>query len=493
MHFTRYNKSGFITLYILVFGVVFLILLAALLGFILSQMRQARHELAQEQALHIAEAGLHRYWWYLVHKGEEILEGEEVGCPPSPCQDCPECEYEFTLPGLGTMGEYSLEVEEIRTCGVTGAIGVTATGWTKDFPALQRRIGIRYIQPSVAEYSFILNDNVWAGPDRNIMGPYHSNGGIRMDGQNNSLVTSEQEEWVCTDSFGCSPCPDVCQIKAGQGCVCPGVFTTAHGNQELFRSGAPHFDFEGITVDLARIKNLTEQGEGLYFPPSEKGKSPVQRSGYHVILKGRDIEVREIVLLSEIRAYSEEDNYHWEESIIKNSAASESYSLGECGLLFFEDDVWIEGQVEGKLTIASANLITPGKNTNVWLKDDITYTTGSKEDGLVLIGQGSVLIAPDAPDYLDLHGIYIAQTGRFGRNHYDASWYPQYAKKEELKIQGTIVSNKRVGTKWTSGGVWVSGYSQRENIYDPQLSYYPPPFLPTISENFRYKGWEEIR
>jgi len=60
------SKKGFIITYILVFGFVFLILLAGLLGFILSQLKQAEYELAMEQALYVAEAGLNRYRWYLV-------------------------------------------------------------------------------------------------------------------------------------------------------------------------------------------------------------------------------------------------------------------------------------------------------------------------------------------------------------------------------------------------------------------------------------------
>ena len=47
------EKQGFIITYILVFGSVFLILLVGLLGFILSQLRQAKYELAYEEALHI--------------------------------------------------------------------------------------------------------------------------------------------------------------------------------------------------------------------------------------------------------------------------------------------------------------------------------------------------------------------------------------------------------------------------------------------------------
>jgi len=486
------SKDGFIITYILIFGFTFLILLSSLLSFILFQLKQAKYELAMEQALYVAEAGLNRYRWYIVHKSQELFNGEEIGCPPSDCHDCSPCEYEHILPGFGVIGKYQLEVVENRPCEITTGVSVVATGWTTEFPNFQRTIRVHYIRPTVAEYSYILNHNVWAGADRIIMGPYHSNGGIRMDGSNNSLVTSEQTEWICTSSYGCASCPDECEHIGGQGCICPGVFTTANGEEEFFRVGASHFDFEGITVDLGQIKGLSQpppegEGKGLYFPPSGE-------EGYHVILKGREVEVRKITELSRVRAYTEEQDYHWEYSIISGEEAGIDYFLSGCGLIYIEDNVWVEGEIEGKITLAVADLISPGKEADTWLKDDIVYQDGNSADGFVLIGQHNTLIAPDSPDYMELNGVYVAQTGNFGMNHYTPWRYGVSAKKEELKIFGSIVSNGRVGTKWTStGGVWVSGYRERINIYDPELSFDPPSFLPYISEEFRYKGWEEIQ
>ncbi len=485
------KQPGFIVTYILVFGVVFVILISAALTLILSQIKQAKHELAYEQSLQIAEAGLSRYKWYLTHKSQELSNGAEVGCPPSNCQDCQPCHYEYNLPGIGNIGEYDINVIENRPCGITTAVTVTATGWTKQFPDLQRKIKVHYIKPTVAEYSYILNDNVWAGSDRVIQGPYHSNGGIRMDGTNNSLVTSEQSEWVCTDSFGCSSCPSVCHYQSPQGCICPGVFTTANGDSSLFRTGVSHFDFEGITVDLGKIKHLTQplpegEGKGLYLPPSNA-------QGYHVILKGREVEVRKINELTRVQAYSTEEGYHWEYSIISEEGAGVNYSLNDCGLIFVEDNVWVEGTVEGKITLAAADLITAGQDRNIWLKNNLVYNSQDGSDGLVLIGQNNVLITPDSPNYLNLDGVIVAQKGHFGRNYYSSYWYPQYSKKEILTIYGTIVSNGRVGTQWTSGGTFVSGYRERTNIYDPKLSLSPPSFLPSTSEEFSYRGWQEVQ
>ncbi len=485
------SKRAFILTYILVFGSVFLVLLTALLGFILSQLKQTKHELAYEQSLHIAEAGLNRYKWYLLHREQELFGGVEIGCPPSDCASCAPCEYEFSLPGIGVIGKYQLDVVEERACGITTSIQVTSTGWTNQFPDADRIIRVRYIKPTVAEYSYILNHNVWAGDDRVIMGPYHSNGGIRMDGQNNSFVSSEQEQWVCTDSFGCSSCPQECSYSWSQGCLCSGVFTTANGNENLFRIGVAHFDFEGITIDLGTIKGLTKpppagQGKGLYLPPSNA-------YGYHVIINQRQLSVRKVERVSRVYAYDTDLGYFWEDSIIDREGSAVNYNLNDCGLVFIEDNIWLQGTVSGKITMAVADLISPSVTRNIWLKDNITYLNPDNADSLVVIGQNNVLISPDSPNYLDLQGVFVAQTGHFGRNYYSPYSYPSYAKKEQLNIFGSIVSNGRVGTKWTSGSVWVSGYKERQNIYDPTMSFNPPPFLPSISEEFSYKKWEEIQ
>jgi len=472
------KNNGFTITYILVFGTVFMILLSGLLGFVLSQFKMSRVELAYEQALHIAEAGLDRYRWYLVHKADEIATGVEIGCPPSDCIDCAECEYEVSLPGIGVIGRYIIDVEEERSCDITTAIKAEVRAWTLDYPNIDRRLRVHYIKPTVAEYSYIINDNVWAGSDRIILGPYHSNGGIRMDGENNSLVTSEQEEWICTSSFGCDSCPSPCYYS--WGCRCPGVFTTANGNEDLFRSGVSHFDFEGITVDLGIVKNLTlNQGKGLYLPPSNQ-------EGYHVIINDRQVSVRVVEDTNYIYAYSTEQGYFWEPSLIDDQGSATNYNLSDCGLIFIEDQVWLEGEVGGKITMAVGDLITPGLDRGVWLLDGVSYN--DDDSSFVLMSQDSALISPDGPDYMDLEGIFIAQNGKFGINHYSSSNY----KKELLTINGTIVSNGRVGTKWTSGGVWASGFRERRSIYNPDMSFNPPPFLPAILEEFMFKGWEEL-
>jgi hypothetical protein len=480
-------QKGAITTLVLVFGSVFLLLFSGLAGFLLLQLKESRQKAAWNQALTIAEAGINYYRWHLAHAPEDLQDGQDWCCESPPCLVCGPYEHDFSDPEGGVIGKYSLEITGNQQCGQISAVTITSTGWVDKYPNTKRTIRVKYVKPTVADYTYLLNDNVWAGADREIKGPYHSNRGIRMDGENKSLVTSAREDWVCTDSFGCSTCPDQCWTEESN-CVCPGVFTTTNGNEELFNFPIPPFDFNGITMDLAAIKSLTQEGQGIYLPPSDN-------EGYHLVFRNnRSIDVYEITELDAVYAYDSENGWHWEYSVIDEEAFLGNYPISDdCGLVFIEDDVWAEGEVKGKITTVSANLINPNTETDVWLEGNIEYTTKDGSDGLVLVGQHNNLIGLYVPDNMELHGIYIAQTGHFGRNHYPCTLYWPECKRSSLEIFGSIVSNGRVGTKWTySNGSWASGFEKRENIYDPQQSSNPPPFLPCISEEHQFNEWEEM-
>jgi hypothetical protein len=86
---------------------------------------------------------------------------------------------------------------------------------------------------------------------------------------------------------------------------------------------------------------------------------------------------------------------------------------------------------------------------------------------------------------MELRGIFIAQKGRFSRNHYPGNI------RDELEIYGSVISNGRVGTQWVSGSQVISGYLKRESYFDSNLVYNPPPFVPYITPDFKIVKWEE--
>lgn len=474
----NYNSKGIIITYVLVFGAIFLLMLTGLLGFILIQLKQSGQKMSWNQALSIAEAGIDRYRWCLIN-------GAESGCSG---------EKDYYDEQGNIVGRFSLESASSTACGQVTQRQVTATGWTLQYPSVRRTVRVVYGRESVAKYSYILNSSVWIGGDHTINGPYHSNGGIRMDGTNQSLVSSaaiidDVGEWICTDSFGCNPCPTGtggCRVSAGK-CICPGVFTTtANPTVSLFKFPLPPFDFNAITMDLADIKDKAQNNGGLYFPVSD---DLVHGSkGYHLkFLANGTVQVWAVMALQQINGYSDEEGWYQNRFIINNESLYGTYSIpSACSAIYVEDDLWVEGTVKGKVVVASANLVDPNVDTSIILPGSVTYSVYSGTDGLALIGEKNVLIGPQSPNDMEIHAIVLAQKGRFGRNHYTGNY------RNSLKIYGSVISNGRVGTQWTSGGIMVSGYAQRETYFDQSQVYNPPPFIAHMGSDFEIVSWEEI-
>jgi Tfp pilus assembly protein PilV len=467
------KRKSIVVILTLVFGSAFVLMVSGLLGLLSLQLKEASQKVSWYESLEIAEAGVNYYRWCLNNGIEDQCLGDK---------DFYDVEGEL-------LGTFSITATSTESCGQTIKRNVVSTGRTDDFPNLERQISVLYGRASVAKYAYLINDNVWAGSDREIRGLYHSNGGIRMDGENQSLVTSGEEEWVCTSSFGCGTCPtsDGC-YSSGGSCYCPGVFTTTdNSNDNLFSYPDDYFDFAGITMDLAEIKSAAQTyAGGVYLPPSTDINSNAE--GYHVVFQNDGtFDVYIITDLDRYYGYNSEEGWHYDYFGIDDEYLYNSYPIEEsCSLVFLEDNVWLEGEVNGKATLASANIINPNEDTDIVLYNDINYVDLDGSDGLLALGENNVLISPTAPDIMELRGIFLAQKGRFGINHY--SWNI----KDNLEIYGSVVSNGRVGTQWTSGSSIVSGFSNRESYFDTNMVYSPPPFVPYSEHDFRIINWQEL-
>ena len=479
---SKQSQRGIIIDYVLVFGAIFLMLLSGLLGFILLQLRYANQRVDQNEDLNIAEGGMNYYRWCLNN-------GVDASCGG---------QHEYYDADGNDIGKFTVTSVATTYCGLPGQRKITVVGWTNQFPNSKRTVVAIYAQQNVAQYSYILNSNVWVGGDHVIRGPYHSNGGIRMDGSNQSLMTSAAinngvGQWVCDSSFGCSPCPTAagqCQVVSNQ-CLCPDIFsTTDNATPNLFRFPVAPYDFNAITVSLASIKDKAQHAGGIYLPKSTTINA--NGKGYHLKFRS-DGTVQVYVVTGTSATYAcdndctQQSDYQNDYFTISNEYLYNTYTIpSACSALYAEDNIWPEGVISGKVVVASANLIDNNVSTDAILNNNITYAHTDGSDGLSLIAERNVLIGPTSPDVMELHGVLTAQTGHFGRNYYANNM------KTSLTIYGSIVSNGRVGTQWTSGGTMVSGYSQRETYYDQSQVTSPPPFIGNISPDYKIVSFREI-
>ncbi len=467
----------------LVFGSVLLSTIGALSMFVLSQNRLQERVTGNAEALAIAEAGIEYYRWHLAHYPSDLQNGTGVDGP-------------YVIPYLDPetgeeTGEITLSVEGNTACGEALSVDITATGVPESTPEARRTITTRYAQPSVASFSYILNDSVWAGADRIINGPYHSNGGIRMDGTANSSVTSSLATWNCTSSYGCSPASSTASGVVGSG-----------PNQQFWEYPVPQVDFSAIAADFGSLKTIA-QNEGIYYDrySTTNGQGdPAYWRGYHLIFNANNtVTVRRVSATTQLQVVPVNSaDATTDRALISNEATYETRAIpADCGLIFVEDNTWIEGVIPQKITVVAANIVNANIAPNVYVRNNISYDTSDGSAGLTVIAENNVLIAPNAPDTMSVSGVFIAQGGAFGRNLYlnnsRSDCHSTYEPKDSLTIRGTTVSNRRTGTKWVNGcgSGDDAGFETRIDSYDRTLASDPPPFTPVVSVDYELMDWRE--
>lgn len=482
------HTRGVTIMLVLAFMGVFGIIIVTVSSYAMQQGKYGRALFAREQALHIAEAGLEYYRWFLAHYPNDLTDGTGQ---PGPYV------HAVVEPEGGQIGSYSLVVASSTQCGVSQWIDITSTGRSDANQTFSRTLSARYMKPSVAEYNSILNANVWVGADRSVFGPYHTNGGVRMDGTNNAEVTSSVSSWTCDGSFGCSPT----QSK-------PGVWGAGSGSA-LWSYPVATIDFAGIATNFSTLKTYA-QNDGLLLEPTRVLLNGIQQGstfssvggsdqrGFRVVFNSNGtVSVYRVTSTSGVTALHIDNLSQWttDYHTITAEVLHGTYTLpSDCALVYAQAKTWIQGTVSGKLTLVAAD--TGAYNPDIILNNNISYNTTDGSTGLTAIAERSVLYPLVIPSTMTVRGIFVAQSGYYGRNLYPC-WYSPNDIRTSLTVHGTVVSNQRVGTKWTYSGVSgcssgsTSGFLTRTDTYDRLLAFAPPPFTPTVSADHVFVLWRE--
>ena len=471
-------------LLVIVFGGIFLAMLTAFSSFVLVENRAQDISRSRAEAFGIAEAGLDYYRWFLSHFPGDMTNGTGQSGPYT---------IPYSDPEGGITGTYTLSIVGNNSCGTIQSIEVTSKGIPDDAPNVSSTLLARYAAPSVAAYSYVVGSSVWAGADRIINGPYHSNGGVRMDGTANAPVSSSLSTWNCTSGFGCSPA----QPSA------PGIVGTG-GDQGLWTYPTPQMDFAGIAANFSTLKS-TATASGIYLPQYSSGnvQGAAYKKGYHLIFNSNGTvtvnRVTSITKLTTVYPIDGSSGYTDDYTLINNETLYETYPIPSgCGLIFVEDNTWIEGTVPSKVTVVAAGVVDPSFKPDIVLRGNIVYGSADGTDGLTVISAKNILIAPDSPQNMTLNGIFIAQSGAFGRNFYRYADNKSvcdgvYEPRGTLTILGTTVSSLRTGTAWVNGcGTGINaGYQTRIDSFDRQNATNPPPFTPVTSTQWQFVDWQQ--
>lgn len=456
------NKNGSITPALLIITGAFITVIYGLLVLLSLQMDFSQRQLSSEQALNIAEAGVNYYRWHLAHDPDDYQDG--TGVPGA-------YTHQYSDPEGGAIGSYELEI--IPPINGSSVVTIKSTGWANSHPDVRRTIEAQYGIPSLTRFSFLSNASSWYGANITVNGDIHSNNGIRMDGTNTARVTSAQERYLCGSETGCS-----------YTTWRPGVWGSG-GDQSLWEYPVPAIDFNSISFDFAKMRT-SAQADGLYLDSSNRG--------YQLVFNSNGtVTVRRVRNTGYVNGYDPDLGCERLYQTITNSQAIGTYNVDDIPIIFAENHLWIEGDVNGRTTVVAAKFPLNNNDMDIWIRGNIKYTKYDGSDALGLIAQNDIYFTRDIPENFQIDAALMAQTGKIIRHAYYNSCGNAGAAniKDKLTINGAVISFEKSYWNFMSGNTLLSGFNEREINYDGNLLFMPPPYFPTSGE-YEFINWREI-
>jgi hypothetical protein len=490
----KINQRGSLLMFTIVFAFIFIMIMGGILSLIINQKRLAKKIEAKEAALLIAEAGIEYYRWHLAHDNDNYNDGDcgtkswdwcatstENNCVnPNPCGP-----YQHTYKDTdsNTIGYFQLLITPPPANSTE--VTIRSTGWVEGHSNKTRIIEAKYIIMPLTHYAFLTNSQAWFQSADTINGLVHSNIGIRMDGTNSAKVNTVNSTYICTERFGCeeTACSTPCSWIPSTGCQCPGVWGNGSGSS-LWEYPVAAIDFNTFSLDLAQLKTEA-QNNGVYYGPSEE-------EGYRIIFQNNNtFKIYEVEEVEDEFWQKTDDWSAWEKKGEKTDDEDfiTTIATPTDTVIFIEDDVWVEGTVSGRLTLAVGrfpeNLAT---SPSIIINDNLEYVARDGNHVLGLIAQKNIVVPHHAPDILTIDAIMLAQNGKVFYNL--AKKNPDRYIKTSIETYGSIISNGVWGWGHKEGGSLVDGYATTNFIYDNNATTSPPPFFPNVGE-YVLTSWEE--
>lgn len=462
------RRGSSLILFTLVFGTITVsMIVLGVAQYALTEYKASIHTYHRDVALHIAEAGIQYYRWHLAHDSDDFFDG--TGGLPGPYQ------HEFYDKNGDVLGYFSLEITPPAS-GSTIVV-VKSTGWTTNQPQSNRTISVRLGFPALTDYAFIQNGNMSFSATTQVHGKVHSNGGIEFNGTTDALIESAKTTYTVNG-----------QTKNGVWGI--------GGPQEFWNFPVPAKDFVGITADLTAIKTMAQNG-GLYF------NSTGQQGYQAVFLSNGTFQLYRIRNVDCYNGYNTSGAYG-SGSLCYDERQSNRVNLGNYaipsnGVIFFEDHVWVEGVVDGRVTLAAGRFpVVSSQYRNIYISDNLTYEQKSGDDVLGLIAQGYIIVPHNVPTNMEINAAALSQFRSIYRPHYRnvgctncGSTSAVNATRNSLSFFGSQISYETGGWKYISGNTVVSGFINTNHTYDGNLLYTIPPGFP-VGETYELISWEEI-
>jgi hypothetical protein len=468
------NKNGSILIQTLVFASLAILLMTSLAVGAATSIKASRRSVTREQAIQIAEAGIDYYRWHLAHAKADYQDG--TGAPGPYVHD-------FTDATGAHIGTFTLTITP-PSLGST-VVTVESTGKVDSDPGISRSIVAQLAIPSFAKYAVVANDDMYFGAGTEVYGPIQSNGGIHFDGLAHNVISSAKSTYVDPD-YGTNEFGVYTRVSPAD----PTPPRAVPSRPDVFMAGrqfpVPAVDFAGLTANLAQIK-ADAQANGAYFSSSGA-------QGYHIVLKTNDTfnlyKVTSLSSASKNCSKNSSTGSDWGLWSIASETLVGTYAIPSNGLVFVEDNLWVDGQINtARLTIASGVFPdSPSTRTSITVNHNLKYTNYDGSDVLSLIAQNNINVGFASDNDLRIDGALIAQNGRVGRYYYQSQCGTGFIRNS-ITLYGMIATNVRYGFAYTDG----TGYQTRNLNYDANLLYGPPPSFPLTSDQYSILSWKEVQ
>ncbi|HLD31380.1 MAG TPA: pilus assembly PilX N-terminal domain-containing protein [Patescibacteria group bacterium] len=452
------KNRGNILVMALVFGTVaFTMITLGITSYALFESKASNRKYDRDIAFHIAEAGINYYRWHLAHNPTDYYDGQgEESAGPY--------EHEYLDKDGNLIGYFSLDIDPPLS-GSTVVV-VRSTGWTVVNPSTTRTIQVRVGFPSWADYTFLSNANMNFSYTTEVHGTVHSNGGIRFDGTTDSWVKSAKDRYQYLTQWH------------------DGVWGGG-GPKSFWVYPVPAIDFDLVSGDMSKIMEAADEDGGLHLYTSGK-------EGWHLVFA--EDGTYDLYVVNNRDCYNGQGEKHGKWWVydqncfdIKTEDFVSTDNLPANGMIFSDDHVWVEGVVDGRITIAAGRFpVQEETYMTIIVNNNLTYKEKAADDVIGLMAQGNVIVPYETPDIMEINAAMLSQYGAVHRPYYDGDL------KDTLTIFGSQISFAGGGWKYVSGwGHVISGYENTNHSYDGNLKYYPPPGFPT-GNSYELISWEEI-
>jgi hypothetical protein len=480
----KIENKGSLLIPIIIFSSVALVIIGGIMKWTQTTIDANRQLIVREKAIQLAESGIDYYRWHLAHDSDDFQDGTGASGP-----------YVHLVRDKdgSVVGEFDLNI----TPPITGStkVRIESTG----IPAgstISRKIRVEMAIPSLAKYAVAANDTMRFGEGTEVFGPIHSNQGVRFDGLAHNIVTSALSSYNDPDHTGNNEFAVHTHVNSPPGSGVNDNFRSAEApptspvptRTDVFEVGrqfpVPAVDFTGLTNNLANIKS-DAQANGRYFSASGA-------QGYQIILKTNDtFDIYKVNSQTNPPSgcTNTQSQTGWNTWSVNNRQFINNYAIPANGLIFVEDNVWVEGAINSaRVTIAAGRFPdNPSSRPQLTVNNDLTYTNYEGVDVVALISQGNINVGLVSDNSLRIDAALVSQNGRVGRYYYEHDCSP-YNIRNTLTLYGMIATSIRYGFAYTDG----TGYQDRNIIYDANLLYGPPPSFPLTSDQYEILSWEEI-